>query len=157
MREQLSSATLAEILKGESDIVIFSCVKMEHAELPHPYYFVNSENNLLVQGNLHIAAPFTIKLPGETEETIPQVTIEIDNVDSDIIDTVRSVLTPPTMSFYVVSPDEPDHIQAGPFKMKLREVSYDFQKITGTCRFRDLMNLNFPYHTFTPARFPGLF
>ena len=157
MREQLTPAMLEDLFASETDVVIFSCIKISHPDLPQNLYFINSEENHVIQGQLHIGFGFEITLPGDNSETVPQVNITFQNIDLEIVKIVRELQSPPKVSFYVVSPDEPDSIQAGPFKMTLREVTYTYQSVVATCKWRDIMNLNFPYHTFTPNRFPGLF
>lgn len=157
MRQQLTPAMLEELFASESDVVIFSCIKITHPELDHDLHFINSEENHVIAGQLHIGFGFEITLPGDNADTVPQITITIQNIDLEIVKIIRELTTPPKISFYVVTPDEPDSIQAGPFKMTLREASYNFQTVTLTCKWRDILNLNFPYHTFTPNRFPGLF
>ena len=141
----------------ESQVVFFECIKVMHTDLPAPLYFIASRDNLTINGVEHIGFPFQIKRPGDTLDSVPQVTIVFQNINLEIMEAIRSLEGPIDIDYYIVTNEEPDDIQLGPFSMKIRQITGNFQIITGTAYFFDILNQTFPGESFTPNTTPGLF
>ena len=90
---------------------------------------------------------------------LPYTTLfrSIDNVDRQIVETLREISSPPTVSHFVVMASAPDQIEAGPFDMALREADYNSTTVTGKLVWEDFLNQKYPAHDYAPANFPGLF
>jgi hypothetical protein len=88
---------------------------------------------------------------------MPNVTLSIDNVDRQIVNAVRALTGPPTVTVSVVLASSPNTIEAGPYQMTLRDASYDSLVVSGTLSVEDMMNEPYPVDLMTPANFPGLF
>ena len=124
------------------------------ARYPHGYV---RTTDAAVTPVLWIAAPFHITLPQDRDDELPHVQLTIDNITPDIIAAIRSLTSAPTITMDVVLARTPATIEAGPFEMTLRGVSYDAFTITGQLGFEDILNEPFPALAFTPRLFPGIF
>lgn len=156
MRQQ-SAAAVNAMLSQETDEVFLSCLRIEHPELPEPLCFVNSRENLVHNNEQYFGFPFRIDLPDDDAESLPEISLTIDNVDRQIVEVLRGISSPPTVSHFVVMAGTPDEIEAGPFDMTLREADYNSTTVTGKLVWEDFLNLKYPAHDYAPANFPGLF
>jgi hypothetical protein len=103
---------------------------------------------------------FSIELPGEEGDTVSNVSITVDNVDQRIMLAARASNQPPMVRLWIVlasSDKTPDDVEAGPFKFRLDNVSYDKFQVRGDLVFEDLVNRRWPQHDFTPFTTPGVF
>jgi hypothetical protein len=105
----------------------------------------------------YLACPFTITLPEETSDKLPEAQIAIDNVDQRIVEAVRTMQTPPTMTLYLVLASTPDIVEAGPFVFTLKSAQYNATQVTGILAFTNILNEPFPWRIFNPADWPGVF
>jgi hypothetical protein len=104
-----------------------------------------------------VAYPFEVNLPDEDPDQLARVQLRIDNVDRVIIDSLRAITDPVTVSLEVIMASSPDTVEAGPFSMSLVSASYDTLLVTGDLVFEDVLNEPFPGGTYIPSDYPGLF
>jgi hypothetical protein len=100
---------------------------------------------------------FDIDLPGQDQDNVPQVKLEIDNVDRIIVDAIRAISTAATVDIEVVLASSPNTIEVGPITMTMRNIEYDALKVRATLVFEELFTEPYPGDSFTPASHPGLF
>lgn len=82
--------------------------------------------------------------------------IRIDNTQRLIIDEVRSISEPPSVTLRVILADQPDVVEVEYAGMRLRNVTWDVGEISGDLVYEDI--LSEPVcEQMTPARFPGAF
>jgi hypothetical protein len=157
MPRTVSAVARAALNAPQTDQVFLALLTIAHANLPTPIRVVNDMVNLTSRGDEYIAYPFNIDLPGESEDELPRVRLTIDNVDRQLVEAVRTLTTPPTITLEVVLASSPDTVEAGPFPFTLRSAEYDAFVVTGDLAFEDVLNEGFPAHSFTPNAFTGLF
>lgn len=157
MSRVLSTAAKQAIFAQQTHEVFLMILTIEHDDLGGPIRVVNNRDNITSGGDVYTAYPFAFALPDEDEETLSQVELVITNVDRLLVDSVRSIATPLTVTLEVILADTPDTIEAGPFIMSMSEVRYDALKLSGTCNFQDLLNEPYPEGSYTPSTYPGLF
>ena len=109
------------------------------------------------RGNTFVFMPFTMSLPGDTEDSAPKTTISIDNVTRELVPTIRALTSPPTVTMELVMASTPDFVEALLPGFDLTSISYDALTISGTLSVELLISEPFPAGTFTPSQFPGLF
>ncbi len=153
---QITSVFRQAAFAQETDQVFLILLEINHPSIL-PIRVVNNYENITSKGNEYIGFPFDIELPQDAEDALPQVKLTICNVDRQIVKAVREVQGPPTMTLSVVLASDPDAIQAGPYTLTLREVSYDSMAVTATIMPEDVLNEAYPGDFFTPAYFPALF
>ena len=83
--------------------------------------------------------------------------LSIDNVSRDIIASIRSIQTPPSVTMEVVLGSDPDTVEASFPDFELQHIGYDALTITGDLGIESFMSEPYPGDIFSPARFPGLF
>ncbi len=110
----------------------------------------------LDDGEPFIHFPFRVTLPDDTEEAV-RATLEIDNVDRQIVQAVRSISSPPTVTLEVVLASTPDVVEAGPFVFELQGARYDAAVVRGELAFEPILDLAVPGDVMSPGLFPGLF
>jgi len=120
--------------------------------------FANNTEDVTSNGETYTAFPFMVDVPPEASATqLPLSTLQIDNVSREIIEEIRSLSSPPTVTISVVLHSTPDTIEGGPWEFKLLNATYDASTISGSLGFEDILNELFPYGTFNPKNFPALF
>lgn len=154
---QLSLPALQAALAQETDQVFLACLVISHVDLATPIRLVNDAVNLARAAGTYLAFPFQFELPSQDESQLPAVRLLIDNVDRSIVQWIRTLSSPPTVTMDVVLASSPNTVEAGPFAMTLKSAPYDANQIQGELGFEDVLNEPFPKDSFTPSAFPGLF
>lgn len=156
MRDLSTSARIA-INSQETEEVFLLLLTVDHSTLENPLYFVQNNENIVSRGNTHIAYPFEINLPDSIGDSLPQVTLSIDNVSREIVDAVRNMDDAPSISLEVVLASSPDTVEVGPFPLTVKTVDYDAMKVEFLLTFEESLLDGFPAQRFTPDLYPGLF
>jgi len=147
----------AELLKQETGEAFLVLLTIDHDDLTAPIRVVNNHENITSNGNEFIAFPFEIELPGAGGDSLPEVTLRIDNVDRQIVQAIRSISGPPTVTLEVIMASTPNTIEAGPYEFTLRDATYDALTVEGRLQFQDILNEPYPADSFGPSGFQGLF
>jgi hypothetical protein len=138
---------------GEAWLVL---LEIDHDDLADPIRVVNNHQNITSNGYLFVGFPFEIELPGEDPDQPLRARLRIDNVDRTIVETVRTISSPPTVTARVVLASQPDTVEVEFSGMTLRKASYDAATVEADLVFEDV--LNEPVTTnMTPAKYPGMF
>lgn len=155
-RNQITSVFRQAAFAQETDQVFLVLLQIDHPDI-EPIRVVNNFTNVTSNGLEYIGFPFDIELPQDTEDALPQVQVTICNVDRQIVQAVRSLEGPPSMTLSVILASDPNAIQAGPYTLTLRECNYDSMAVTATIIPEDVLSEAYPGDFFTPAKFPGIF
>lgn len=105
----------------------------------------------------YYAYPFLIDIPEDRDDALARVTLQIDNVDRSITETLRQITTPATVSLSVVMESAPSVVQAGPYEFQMASTTIDATTIIAELAYEPLLSEPFPAGRFTPGLFPGLF
>lgn len=157
MSRILSTNFKSNAFHQESEAVYLVLLEIDHASLDEPIRVVNNYENITSNGALYSAFPFSINLPDDTDDKMPDVTLAIDNIDRTVVDAIRTLTGPPTIKISVIVANAPDTIEAGPYEMTLRDSSYDSMVVSGTLAIEDMLNEPYPIDTISPALFPNMF
>ncbi len=157
MSRTLSQAARRAINAEATGEVFLLLLTIEHEELAAPIRVVNNTENVVSRGELYVAYPFEIALPGEDPESVARVSLRIDNVDRQIVQALRPVQAPLSVALEVVLAGSPDTVEAGPFTLTLIAAECDAFVVTGELAFEDVLNEPFPGHSYIPSDYPGLF
>lgn len=152
----LSSRALDSAFSAQTDDVWLTLLTIEHESLSEPLRFVNNFASLTSRGNVYVAFPFELEFPEQDAESPGEARITIDNIDRQIVNTIRGISSPPDLTLEVVLAATPDTVEASFSGMTLRNVQYDALKVSGTLRFEDIVTEPVSVQM-TPARFPGMF
>ena len=105
----------------------------------------------------YIFFPIRIKLPDDTDDGPGEMTIELDNIHRQYIETIRTILSPAKFKVEIVMDDSLDVVEASWPEFLLTNVRYDASIITGTLKLELLEREPFPAGSFSPSYFPALF
>ena len=122
-----------------------------------PLYLVNNNEPIVSQGIEYLPFPFQLNLPSDDGESLPKVSLKISNISNEIIEAIRSELTPPELKVELVSSAYPDIVEKRLDFLKLRSVSYDAITITGQLEVVNVMTNAFPSEVYDPVHYPGMF
>lgn len=157
MSRSLSTAAKAGLYAQQTDQVYVVLLLIDHADLDDPIMVCNNSDTVVHGGENYLAYPFEITLPADSDENPPQATLTIDNVDRVLVNAVRTLTGPATVTIKVVLAASPDTVEAGPYVMNLRNVSWNALTLSGALAAEDVLNEPYPGEFMTPELFPGLF
>lgn len=156
MSRTLSPVARHSANMAQTDEVWLVLLTIDHASLDDPLRFVNNFASIESRGDLFIAFPFEIELPGEDPEGLTDARIRIDNIDRQIVRAIREMAEPPTVLIEIVLASQPDTVEAAFDGLVLRDAGYDAVTVTATLKFEQIMSEPVTLQM-TPSRFPGLF
>jgi hypothetical protein len=156
MSRALSSRAIASGNAQQTSEVWLVLLTISHPDLLEPVRVVNNNENITSRGNEFIAFPFEIDLPGEDPDMPSKARLRIDNLDRRIVNIIRSITSPPSISLEVILASYPDVVEIGFEGLVMREVEYDAQAVTGDLVYESIFTEPIT-STMTPSRFPGLF
>ena len=157
MARTLSLKALEAVFAQQTDEVFLFLLTLSHADLAESLRVTNNSVNILSNGELYTAYPFTLTLPSEQEGQITTARLTIDNIDRMIVEAIESISTAATVEFSLIRAEEPDVLEAGPWTYRLRDISYDSYKVEGILSKKDILSSPWPGHAYTPGKFPALF
>lgn len=157
----LSAQMLAALHAQETGAVVQARISITHPLiLGGPLRFVSDLTDLVTGGNTYTAFPFQITLPDEDEEgATPRIKLMIDNVDRQIVATIRSLppSPPPTVDIEIFLASQPTTVEVAYTGLVLRTVPYDVFTVEGDLVLDEDDREPYPQYAMTPALFPGLF
>ena len=160
----LSATALRAAFRQETDSVFLLMLTLSHPGLAAPIRVVNDlvpedinrARVIMSRGHQFVCYPFQVDLPSDDGESISRVTLQIDNVDREIIRTLRATQGACAVTLEVVLAEHPDLVEAGPYNMSLISVDYDAVTILGELAYEDILGQKYPSDAYTPDDYPGL-
>lgn len=157
MSRTQSQAFREAVNASETEQAFLVLLVIDHPDLAEPIRVTSDGVDTVSNGETYKAYPFKIELPAQDEESPPAARVEIDNVDREIIRTVRAITTAPSVTIRVVLGSSPDMVEAEFSEFRLRNVPYDVMTLRGDLTVDHFAKEPYPAGRFTPADFPGLF
>lgn len=167
----LSEAIKEAYASAPADVVILHTLELRHPDFVSPIRVVNDHANLTA--TLEATAPanpgaavefirfaFRFTLPEVMTSGMPEIEIEIDNLDPTIIgyidaaaqsDELVEVTYRPYLSTDTSAPQ-----MDPPLTLVLHDVEADVFAVRGRASFGDFGNYRFPTDLYDQERFPGL-
>jgi len=152
-----STAARAALYAPETSAVFLHLLTIDHADMVSPVRFVDNTEDIVSNGETFTAFPFRAALPADVPDEIPTLDLVVDNVTRDLVDEVRSISTPATVTIEVIIADDPDTVEVGPFEMEVVSATYSATEMRLTLTSERLLNEPYPVGLFTPLHFPLLF
>jgi hypothetical protein len=150
------SQNISAIQDTSSPVAWFFLLTIYAKDKP-PLYLVNNNEPVMSQGIEYLPFPFQLALPSDDGETLPKISLKISNISNEIIEAIRSELTPPELKVELVSSAYPDIVEKRLDFLKLRSVTYDALTITGQLEVVNVMSSAFPSEVYDPVHYPGMF
>ena len=140
----------------QTDKVWIVLLEIAAVGLTTPIRVANDNQDVIHQGWTFIGYPFEVELPPESQDRPMIARIRIDNTERLIVDQVRTIAEPHSVTLRVVLADQPDAIELEYASMRLHNVTWDPGEISGDLVYEDI--LSEPVcEQMPPARFPGVF
>lgn len=153
----LDTLTRTAMNAQDTGEVFLTLLTLTHPTIPNPLCFVNDLSNVVSSGVTYIAFPFDLPFPEIGTDTLPTLTLTIDNIDQSIWASVKNITTPIDVSISWILKSHPNNIEGGPLYLRMTNIEVSLTTISGTLNFEDLLNEPFPFDTYLPATAPGLF
>lgn len=172
----MTDTTLSQALKeayasAPANVVIYHTLELRHPAFTTPIRVVCDHADLVA--TLESGAPvnpgqqvtfvrfaFNFTKPEISPNGVPQLTIEIDNVDRSIVANIEAAMTTSDMvqATYreYISTDLTAPQNDPPIHMTIMSISADVFKVSAVAGFPDLINRRFPTTEYDSETFPGL-
>lgn len=142
-------------------------VTLAHADLSPSVLFCDLDADQARLGDTYTAREFTVTLPDESQDSLPQLSLTVQDVDRSLDSALTdiSVTTEdrPTVSFSVVNMADLGVDQAGPWTLEVVKHDHsvggpDSSPVTVVgLQFPNLVRESFPGDLVRPANMPGSF
>ena len=158
MSRDVSEAAIRAMFAPHTDEIFLGKLMLSHADWPQPYRFTNDRvDHVDLAADTWQGFPFTITLPDDRDDEIGVSQLAIDNTDRQIVQTIRSITSPPAATLWIVLASNIDDVIAGPYDFSLNAATWDALTVTANLEYEPIMNMRWPQHDFTPITTPGLF
>ena len=157
MSRPVSTTAKAALFAPQTGEAFLILLTLSHPNLATPIRVSSDAVNTASRGDLFIAYPFDLTLPDDEEQRPPRARLVIDNVDRQIVATIRTLQSAPTLLIEIVRANDPNTVEARFSDFKLFDITYDSQVITADLTLEDFTAEPYPAATFSPSLFPGLF
>jgi hypothetical protein len=150
---KLIQAALAE----NTAEVFLMLLTFNHETFAEPIRLVNNLEDITSRGNVYMAFPFSLALPVDDGDSLPTVEISCENASLELIDELRSLVSPMSVTLELILASTPDYIEQSIADMRVSGIEYDAQNLKLTANIDDLLNTIFPKERYLPSNFAGLF
>lgn len=153
----LSQKLIHAVLEPNTGEVFLLLITFDHESFDEPVRLVNNLENITSRGNVYQAFPLELVLPQDDGSTLPTVDITCQNATLELIDEIRSVNGPMSVSIELILASTPDYVETSIDDLRVASIQYDEKTIKMTCTVDDLLNTSYPKERYLPNNFPGLF
>jgi hypothetical protein len=153
----MTTAAFREALYGaDLNDAIVALLTIAHADFPVLRLARNTED-VVSRGETYSGCAFRGTLPEDDGETLPTVKVTVDHVDQALTDALRSVAEGAEMTLELVLASAPDVVESGPYFFRVTSAMWNWQELSLTLGYEDLLNLPYPADSLDPQVAPGLF
>lgn len=152
-----SPAATASILAQSTAKVWLVACRITHPDIAAIRIVNNSQPAERLDGT-YLPWPFAAKLPDDTADANPNVRLVIDNIDRDILRTIRNLRGErPQIALEVILASSPNRVEMGPFAFAVLASDYDELQIELAMGYEeDFLNQAVPAQVYSPQNSPGL-
>lgn len=101
--------------------------------------------------------PVSLQLPDDDGDAAPIMKFKISSIAQDVMQRLRLVQDALFVDVLIVLAATPDIVEMRWPQMRLRNVEFDAQTITGDLILGDFLTESVPVHSFTPGFSPAVF
>lgn len=168
MARSLSTSFKEAILAPEIEEVFVLLLTIDHPDLTEPIR-ISSDNKdeffvdgikvrgTISQGKNFIYYPTQIRLPDDGEEIVSSFTIQIDNINQEVMRAIRQLNTPPTVTIQVITASHPNTVEIELSGFQLTNVDADTFVISANLTLKTFTGEPFPGGQMLPSNFAGVF
>jgi hypothetical protein len=167
----LSAAIKEAYASAPANVVIYHTLEFRHTSFTQPIYVVRDFQDLnaviepasLVNGGspvLFVALAFDIKKPEVSSTGLPQVTIELDNVDQSLVKAIEVAIQTTELVQVIYREYCTGHLDLPqnnpPLTLTVTSITATPFRISATATLPNLMNRRFPTTEYNANVFPSL-
>lgn len=156
MSNNISPQLLAQFYGQNSDDPLLMLVTVSHPSFS-TVRLVNNTEDITSRSQTFMAFPMLITPPSDDGESAREVSIEFDNVSLELINEFRQITSPADVKIEAVLASDPDQVQISYEELKLRNITYDKQRIRAKLYMDSFLNVELTSETYGANNFPGLF
>lgn len=154
----MTSAALKAMLHAEeSGDALIVLVTISHADLAETLYVTSDSVNTVSRGTTFVPYPFDLKLTVDSPNEPPKASISISNVDKRIVESIRSITSPPTILIEIIRSVALDTVEVTYPNFELTQADYDAMVVSGDLEMENFFNEPYPSATYVRSLFPGVF
>ena len=153
----IDARNVSDVMASSSNSAWFFLLTITPASGTEVIRLVNNNEPVESNGLKYMPYPFTLTLPLDTGDKIPQITLTIDNVDQSLVDAVRELELAPSIRVQLITSAFPDLVEKDLDFLRLRNVSYNAMTITGVLEVASIWARRFPAEVVDPVQYPSLF
>ena len=157
MARNVTQITREAITAPQTDKVFLLMLEISSSELVETLYFVQNNESILSNGKTYLPVNFSMTLPREESGKVQDTTISISAINRQIIEIVRTIVDPPTITVFIIRSDAPDVVEVGPWSFKLRNISYNVNTMSGNLLFETSLRNNISTIRVSNQTFPGVY
>lgn len=167
----LSAALKEAYAVAPKNVIVYHTLEIHHSTFSTPIRVVRDFADLTA--TLEASAPvdpgvsvtfvgfaFDLVKPEVSAQGLPQLTIELDNVDRQILAAIEQAMTTTDKITVIyreyISSDLSGPQNDPPMELTISAITVDVLRIRATAGFGDWINRKFPSAEYTPETFPGL-
>jgi hypothetical protein len=163
-----SVAFRAAAYRPSTDQVLTMLLTIEHPNLTEPIRLSTDNKDsftfegetvrgTISNGQQYLYMPMQVTWPDDTDETITQARIQIDNVNKDILMAVREMDEAPQVTMQVVLASSPNTVEAEANNLELQDVDGDALAVSAVLTRRHFFGEPYPGISMLPGNCPGMF
>lgn len=159
MREISADGMISLFAEATGQVWLAALTLADPANVLPTLRAVANTEDLDYGGHTYTACPFEWILADDTEQSVAQAKIRIDNVSQEISLAIRQITEPPLIDLEIFRVDTVGtvHRELGPSRFSLLTCSVDALVIEGTLGYEhDFLNESAQQYSFTPSVCPGL-
>lgn len=157
MANNLSPALIAQLYAQESTDPFLILITLSHPDWDEPVRLVNNSVDIISRGNTYMAFPVDVVLPPDDGESLPEVTIEFDNVSLLLIGKFRTVTRDINADLDMILASLPDEVQMAISELTIESITYNLTRISARLVLDNFLNTEMTSEKYTPKNFPGIF
>ena len=153
----LTSDMLQAMMAEATGEAILILITIDHDTLLDALRLTSDGVPTVSNGDTYVPYPFRFRLPDHTPDRPPACRVEIDNVDTQIMDALEAIETPATFKIAVVRSGDLDTEEVTLSNFRLSNISETDRVIQGDLTISDPRTKSWPMDIYSPADFRGLF
>lgn len=152
----MSTSAVQALMAQETDAVFLILLTIEHESLAVPIRVVNNNVNIVSRGNTYQAFAFDITLPND-DGGLPVAKLTMDNIGLELIETIRSIKSNPTVTIEIILASSPDTVELAVYDMTLKSVQFNAYTVSGDLIVEDILNQPLHGSMIDSSQYRGLF
>lgn len=159
MARTLPTSIIQEMNKETSSVLLLALLEISHSAFA-TVRLVNNTEDVISNGDLYQAFPFSVVLPPDTDDSLPFLRVSLSNVTRELVDEARGIAGSSERakaSIRLVEFADPDTVLAAWTDYDVRGIKYDQNMFQFQMTVETFLVEPFPGDAMNPTNVPGVF